>query len=688
MKPKQVFVLATLTALVISTFAILPTFAITPRIYLSPTNSIYTTDTVSAGFKFNVTVWTQDVANVGAGQIYMEFNDTIINVTRWFEPKTDPQYIFYGKATSALPTPPDPGYVHLGPNQGSVMILESLFPAPPSQPAFSGTGKICIFEFIIKTVPSTSGKFTSLLAIDFSSTYLLDSDANEVTLAKENGYYEVSRPGPKHSLTITKTLGGNTNPAPGTHEYSEGTIVSVTALPSINYALDHWELDGSNIGAPNPTDVTMNVNHTLHAVFVYSPPAGSRMFVDPPEIIDPTAVPCQTNFNINVSIDDVANMKTAQFNMTYDSNVISIIGLNFLKVNGQYPVLSINANGTAGFIWMGLTYSTAVTASDPTPIVTITFHVTNLGATPLNLTDTKMTDPLGNSIPHQTYDGFFMALIRDVAVTNIVPSRTWAYTGWPVNITVTVKNKGNATETFNVTAYYDTDQIGIMTVTNLAPNEERNIIFEWNTTSVAEGNYVIKAIADILPYEFKTSDNTLTDGIVYILDLASVHDVAIVDTVTKAWVYQGVNVFVNVTAQNVGVFSESFDVNVYFNGTLMKTMHITDLAAGAYYTARFNITTSTLLWCHVYQITAEAVPVPYEYNAANNFFTDGYLKIRIAGDTNGDGKVDLKDVYAVQKAFGTSPGHLRWDPLCDLNGDNKVDLKDVYIVNKNYGKHC
>ena len=63
----------------------------------------------------------------------------------------------------------------------------------------------------------------------------------------------------------------------------------------------------------------------------------------------------------------------------------------------------------------------------------------------------------------------------------------------------------------------------------------------------------------------------------------------------------------------------------------------------------------------------------------------------VLGDINGDRKVDLKDIYAVAKAYGSSmlgpdpPGH-PWNPLCDINRDGKIDLKDYYSTCKNYGK--
>jgi len=49
-------------------------------------------------------------------------------------------------------------------------------------------------------------------------------------------------------------------------------------------------------------------------------------------------------------------------------------------------------------------------------------------------------------------------------------------------------------------------------------------------------------------------------------------------------------------------------------------------------------------------------------------------------------KVDLKDVYAVAKAYGSYPGHPKYDPNLDIIYDGKIDLKDYYTVCKKYGK--
>jgi hypothetical protein len=61
------------------------------------------------------------------------------------------------------------------------------------------------------------------------------------------------------------------------------------------------------------------------------------------------------------------------------------------------------------------------------------------------------------------------------------------------------------------------------------------------------------------------------------------------------------------------------------------------------------------------------------------------FKITIVGDINGDGKVDLKDVFIGGKAFGSQLCQAGWNPNADINNDFKVDLRDYYVICKNFG---
>lgn len=75
-----------------------------------------------------------------------------------------------------------------------------------------------------------------------------------------------------YQLIIETAGGGTTAPSPGIYTYAADSSIQVTANPDTDFILDYWELDGSNVGSANPYTVTMNQNHTLKAVFVYSPP--------------------------------------------------------------------------------------------------------------------------------------------------------------------------------------------------------------------------------------------------------------------------------------------------------------------------------------------------------------------------------------------------------------------------------
>jgi len=105
---------------------------------------------------------------------------------------------------------------------------------------------------------------------------------------------------------------------------------------------------------------------------------------------------------------------------------------------------------------------------------------------------------------------------HDVAMTSVMVSTAEASPGQIVYITEVAKNEGTETETFNVTTYFDNTAIGTQTVTNLAPNTQTTLTFNWNTTEVALGTYTIKAEASTVLGEIDTGDNTKIDGTVTI----------------------------------------------------------------------------------------------------------------------------------------------------------------------------
>ncbi|MGA3191658.1 MAG: PQQ-binding-like beta-propeller repeat protein [Candidatus Bathyarchaeia archaeon] len=117
-------------------------------------------------------------------------------------------------------------------------------------------------------------------------------------------------------------------------------------------------------------------------------------------------------------------------------------------------------------------------------------------------------DSLGNSNATDVKI-FFVMPIHDVAVVNIVPDETLIQQNQEISVNVTAANPGNYTETFNVTLYYDSVEIGLQNVT-LDTGESRVLTFVWNTTGVLLGNHTLKATTSMVPYEVSTDDNTVT----------------------------------------------------------------------------------------------------------------------------------------------------------------------------------
>ncbi len=79
----------------------------------------------------------------------------------------------------------------------------------------------------------------------------------------------------------------------------------------------------------------------------------------------------------------------------------------------------------------------------------------------------------------------------DIAVTDVWPAPARAFIGENVVINVEVENHGIGLATFDVNAYIDTNSLGTETVNDLAPGEKRTLTFDWDTTDVNVGYYII-----------------------------------------------------------------------------------------------------------------------------------------------------------------------------------------------------
>jgi hypothetical protein len=100
--------------------------------------------------------------------------------------------------------------------------------------------------------------------------------------------------------------------------------------------------------------------------------------------------------------------------------------------------------------------------------------------------------------------------MHDVAVTNVISSKTVVGQGYGINVTVTAEDLGTYTESFSITIYANTTVIGTQTVNSISSGTSTVLNFTWNTTGFPYGNYTISAYAWPVPGETNIANNNCT----------------------------------------------------------------------------------------------------------------------------------------------------------------------------------
>jgi len=230
-------------------------------------------------------------------------------------------------------------------------------------------------------------------------------------------------------------------------------------------------------------------------------------------------------FNVTLTVAEVNELYFWELNLTFNPLILEAVSYfegPFLKEallaqdTDTWP-LEPKFNNTAGWVAAGCSPLPPLPehgASGSGTLGYVTFKAKTEGKSVLHFAETKLrswdaTMLQITLIEHTSRDSLFQyPLLRDIAVTGVTSSSLSVQAGQSVTVDVTVKNKGNVSETFNVTLSYGTTLIDTKSVTGLEPDSVETVSFIWDTSNVAPGSYTLTARALAVSGETNTEDNT------------------------------------------------------------------------------------------------------------------------------------------------------------------------------------
>jgi hypothetical protein len=401
---------------------------------------------------------------------------------------------------------------------------------------------------------------------------------------------------------------------------------------------------------------------------------------------------------------------------------LTIVEGPFLQSVGPTTITISEINEPEGTLFFGVSLLNPPSANGGGVLATITFHVTERGETVLDLYDIVLSNSEGEALPvDPPTDGYFNNML--ISRLFIDPHELIDPTMGPSDvfqIEVKIENVIDMYD-YSFNLGYDTDVLTCLGAIVTPPTNDTNFDVEISINDAAGTLWVSvqyyppaepiiiytakklvtiwfmvqtygQTILDL--YNTRISDpfgNNMTHEVDDGFFATLLRDVAVIDVkvVSPNVVYAGRIVTINVTVMNRGNMTiETFNVTVYYGDNPIETRSVT-LEPWSNMTITFYWGTSGLTPCNNYTISAYASPVPYEINLENNLFVDGWVKIKMLGDVNGDGAVDIYDIVLVCAAYGSTSNDLNWNPDCDLAPPwNLINIYDVVTVCGLYGQTC
>jgi len=273
--------------------------------------------------------------------------------------------------------------------------------------------------------------------------------------------------------------------------------------------------------------------------------------------------------------------------------------------------------------------------------------------------------------------------VHDVAVSNVFSGKTVVCQGFTATINVTVVNKGDSPENFNVTLSRLGETktytlVGFMITgwNSSIPAPAINVNL-WDTVSLTlssgDGgthNFFVDYNGNKLPSVGEPISPTITAG--------SIIHYSLVASTAGAFTYYcqfhptPMNGPFTTNATSIATSIGAQVVNPSLPPAESRTLSFTWNSIGM---PKGN-----------YTLRAVADTVAGETSVADNTFIGGFIVVSMPGDVTPDGTIDIFDVVPIALAFGATSTSPNWNFNADINNDGIVDIFDIVVVALHFGQ--
>jgi hypothetical protein len=427
---------------------------------------------------------------------------------------------------------------------------------------------------------------------------------------------------------------------------------------------------------------------------------GAAIHVDPSSMVDTDIDPGETiMFTINIA--DVVDLYTWQVRILFNSSVLNCS-------RAFYPVDHIFAGQTtspvaplidnvAGSILYGNTLAGPVAGmSGNGKLCQLEFKVKTRGSSNLTFLtvgagSTFLLDSVGDDIPYMAEGGYF---------NNMPPSSTdFSITASPTSLTI--EQGGSDTSTITITSTNGFNQIVELTVFG-APSEVTATLNPENATpppdesSTSTLTVSVDTTAALGTYNLTINGTSgaLIHSVNITLGITGVRTTTIdvkPDTLNLKSEAQWVTVYIEVApgydVADINVSSIKLNNTLLVDPSAPTPIGDYDGDSIADLMVSLNRTSvSQFILSEGIMTGKVTLTMTGELDDETPFEASDAISVRMPGDLNMDGLVDMRDIAVSGLAFGSYPGRGRWNPIADENEDNIVDIRDMVLIAMRFGK--